>query len=179
MFCLLRKGTEQNGTTSSSSSSLDDDDDGDEMIGASLEEDLPSHKGKPTTGERQTTHHLLFRTTTTLCLLLLLMRAFPNNIRLNRRLITRDKNDRREKDGTFFLFLFWSKFRSQKKRELSFFVLLVQFWFFIEIGANLLPLLNKQTWVIKEHEAEVSDMARETCSRAVSAKTGRRTRRRI
>jgi hypothetical protein len=39
---------------------LDDDDDGDEMIGASLEEDLPSHKGKPTTGERQTTHHLLF-----------------------------------------------------------------------------------------------------------------------
>jgi hypothetical protein len=39
---------------------LDDDDDGDEMIGASLEEDAPSHKGKPTTGERQTTHHLLF-----------------------------------------------------------------------------------------------------------------------
>jgi hypothetical protein len=44
--------------------------DGDEMIGASLEEDAPSHKGKPTTGERQTT--TFFRTTTTtLCLLLL------------------------------------------------------------------------------------------------------------
>lgn len=35
------------------------------------------------------------------------------------------------------------------------------------------------SWVTNEHEAEVSDMAREICSRAGSAKTDRRTRRRI
>jgi hypothetical protein len=57
---------------------LDDDDDGDEMIGASLEEDLPSHKGKPTTGERQTT--TFFRTTQQRFVFFLLrMRTFPKN----------------------------------------------------------------------------------------------------
>lgn len=71
--------------------------DGDEMIGASLEEDAPSHKGKPTTGERQTT--TFFRTT--LCLLLK-NEDFPNNVRLNRRL-RRDKNDRRKAAWNFFL----------------------------------------------------------------------------
>mmetsp|Transcript_8261 Transcript_8261/g.26385 ORF Transcript_8261/g.26385 Transcript_8261/m.26385 type:complete len:107 (+) Transcript_8261:2738-3058(+) len=61
VFCQKRNGTKTE-QLSSSSSSLDDDDDGDEMIGASLEEeDAPSHRGKPTTGERQTT--TFFRTT--------------------------------------------------------------------------------------------------------------------
>jgi hypothetical protein len=49
------------------------------MIDASLEEeDAPSHRGKPTTGERQTT--TFFRTTQQRFVFFLLrMRTFPKN----------------------------------------------------------------------------------------------------
>ena len=69
-FCVLsaqkRNGTKRNNP--SSSSSLDDDDDGDEMSGASLEEDAPSHKGNDDRGE--TDQHLLPNDNNALCLLL-------------------------------------------------------------------------------------------------------------
>jgi hypothetical protein len=79
--CQKRNGTKTE-QLSSSSSSLDDDGDGDEMIDASLEEeDAPSHRGKPTTGERQTT--TFFRTTRQRFVFFLIrMRTFPkNNVR--------------------------------------------------------------------------------------------------
>ena len=66
--CLLSEKERNETEQPFSSSSLDDDDDGDEMSGASLEEDAPSHKGNDDRGE--TDQHLLPNDNNALCLLL-------------------------------------------------------------------------------------------------------------
>lgn len=135
MFCLSEK--ERNKTVQPfSSSSLDDDDDGDEIIGASLE-GICAFSQRETDDRGETDHHLLPNNNNNALSSSSLKRAFPNNVRLNRRL-RRDKKEIDERTELFFVFVL---VEIQVAEEDSLFVLLVQFWFFIEIGSNLLPLL--------------------------------------